>query len=708
MNLMLLVLLVINAIYGGQSSILFSSDIDVNEGCRAAVQRLSTLQATKPQLMARYWDSWGKPSDGILTGHTTFLGYYDECISLKNTDLGDMKYCIYPMIMDTDILQRSSQSKDGVCHSSNCPMPVKTSTNLNVKVGVCYPTACSSDEFAVVLSKMNITSVTAMTSDPFSDTTNTITISFNIKEKSHPFCPVTEVEYDAGTIAVIVVCAILVGLVVVATTVDIIQWTLSSNTKVTPEAHSELTESFPRGLKKENLSEASKKMMNNISPTIKDFVLAFSLYNTVPTLLKEQPPSTLKALGAIKILSNLTIITLHVQQLIVFFYSATSQNSYLQHVFSSFIFQPVPNVTLAVETFFVVSGTLSAYLTFKDMEKHKRFRFKYFYLNRFFRLSPMLYFYTLVSYKLAKQFGQGPVWFPLDAHACMNTWQYVLLYLANTNFNQSGMMFTCMAPTWHIAADMQLFIFSPIFIILLYHIQYVGLAAVAMAMIAATATVGYLSATNGYWAAMMYNPQIAKQATELYNKAFFRTNSYLTGILLGYILYKKYNIATLPITSYSKLLIYVLLWVVGITLCLVTMFGTYGEYSFTYHFSDMENVIYLMFSGLAWSIGIAIIIYICNTGYGGVVKSFLSWPGWEPLVKLNYGVTLNHVIVILCIVGTLQSGIKYTNTVFAMIVVFTVVMSYSVAVITAVFIEQPISRVVSLCFSLAGIEARSK
>ena len=99
MNLMLLILLVIITIYRGQSFALFSSDINVSEDCRAVVQRLSSLQATEPQLMARYWDSWGKPSDSILTGHTTFLGYYDECMNLKNTDLGDMKYCVYPMIM---------------------------------------------------------------------------------------------------------------------------------------------------------------------------------------------------------------------------------------------------------------------------------------------------------------------------------------------------------------------------------------------------------------------------------------------------------------------------------------------------------------------------------------------------------------------------------------------------------------------------------
>ena len=63
----------------------------------------------------------------------------------------------------------------------------------------------------------------------------------------------------------------------------------------------------------------------------------------------------------------------------------------------------------------------------------------------------------------------------------------------------------------------------------------------------------------------------------------------------------------------------------------MTIFGTYGEYCFTYRFSDLKNVMFLMFTGLEWSMDIAIIIYVINnTGYGGVVNSFISWPGWEP------------------------------------------------------------------------------
>ena len=58
----------------------------------------------------------------------------------------------------------------------------------------------------------------------------------------------------------------------------------------------------------------------------------------------------------------------------------------------------------------------------------------------------------------------------------------------------------------------------------------------AITMIATTTTIGYVSAVNGYWAAMIYSPQVLQQVTGLYNKAFYRANSYLTGILLGYIL----------------------------------------------------------------------------------------------------------------------------------------------------------------------------
>ena len=316
----------------------------------------------------------------------------------------------------------------------------------------------------------------------------------------------------------------------------------------------------------------------------------------------------------------------------------------------------------------------------------------------------MYYLFTFISYKLFVHVGQGPMWFSQDYHACKTTWWHNIFYLTNT----LPLIDMCMPETWYICTDMQLFLMSPIFIVLLYHSVYYGLIAIAVTMIAASTIVGYVATKNGYWAAILVDPQVMDQYADLYDEVYLRMNTYLTGILLGYIFYKKYNIATLPIRDWLKQLMYMVLWGVAVYLCTIpTLFGTYGEYTRTHHFTDFENVTFLMFSGLAWSIGLALIIYICNTGYGGMFNSILSWPGWDPIARLIYGVLLIHMMVMFYVLGTLQSSLRYTDTVFVMITVFTLVISYGLSVVTALCVELPIANVVSQCFKLARMEARS-
>ena len=656
--------------------------------------------------MAYYWDSWGKPSDGILTGHTTFLGYYDECIDLKNTAVGETKYCYYSMNMDTILTDTTYPSKD-VCSSSECPTPLNVSSSIDIKVGICYPSQCSSTEFATVLSAMTINSVVTMNTSPFSNKMISYAMKLKSNNDSPAFCPDVNVELDGGAVAVIIACALLIGLVAVGTAVNFLLLLFSSD--LSPSDH-ELTSEVDsvKTTASEKLRKVNSGSPQQKQPAVKQFLLAFSLYNTVPKLVStKQSNSAIKGLNFMKILFNFLIVIHHHSHIFaITMFSSASQNTprYLYFAFSRLIFQPPSNFTFSVDAFFLASAMLSAYLTFKDIEKHKKFRRGYFYLNRFFRLSPMYYLFTFIAYKLSVHFGQGPIWFSQDYHACPDTWWYNILYLSNT----LPPLNSCMLATWHICADMQLFIFSPIFIVLLYHSLYYGLIAIVVTMFAATSTIGYLASKNGYWAALLYNPQATEQVIGLHFQPFYRINTYLTGIILGYILYKKCNITTLPIGNWLKQLIVMVLLSMAVYLCTIpTLFGTYGEYSQTHHFTNFENVTFLMFSGLAWSVGLSIIIYICNTGYGGMLGTFLSWPGWDPMARLTFGVFLIHQMVIFYILGTLQSSLNFTDTVFVMITVFTLVMSYILSAVTAVCVELPIANVVSLCFKLAGMEARS-
>ncbi|XP_065917929.1 nose resistant to fluoxetine protein 6-like [Dysidea avara] len=693
-----------------QFSTLFSVNINVSTSCQTAIQMLSSLEIKEPSVMAAYWDSWGKPSHGILKGHTVFLGNYDECRNLKDTTVGETKYCIYAVHMKTNSLLKPANLEDDVCLSSDC---METNKSIDIKVGVCYPSACSSDEFGLILSKMDITSVITVTNNPFSNMKKIINVKFSGVDISSTFCSQTDVEYESSTTGVIIVSRILIGLVVVGTSLDIALWLLSSNSPPSQSQDNQpsINHDTPT-LKKSKEHTLKPEMSTDIpyyKPAIQDFILAFSLYNTVPNLLTTtKPPSAVKAVGGMKLIANFLIVTFHLYVFIPFHQPMISQNTpdYILPSASRFIFQPVMNVTFAADTFIFLSATLSAYLTLRDIEKHNGFRLVYFYLNRYFRLSVLFYFYTIISATIFVHFGQGPVWRHPDYTSCSNNWWYNVLYL--TNMLELPDM--CMTFSWNVCVDMQLFIISPVFILLLYKRPIIGLSAAILAMVGNTTAIGVVAANNEYQAAIFtyYNPKLLEQFRQLYAQPYFRVNVYLTGILLGYILYKKHSIANLSIGKWPKMFTCAILWCISAFLCSATLFGTYGELSGNHLFSNFENTVFLMFGGLAWSVGIFIIIYMCNTGYGGVVNSFLSWPGWEPLVRLSYSVYLVHRMVLFVILGTLHSSLIFTDTLLIVLLVATWMISYGVSAVVAVVVELPILRIVSLCFKLAGMNPRDK
>ena len=356
---MILLLLLVTLVPCGSAAFKLQiiSDVNVSENCEAVIQRLSTLQETHPQLMAQFWDSWGKPSEGILYGHTAFLGYYDECMDLKNTAVGETSYCIYEMKMSFIAAHNTSRPvEDEVCYSSNCSQPIM---DVNVQVGVCYPSACSPDEFASVLTTMDLISVT----------THTHTIQLASTGDSPTFCRQTNREYDAGTKTMFGICGIFVALVVMGTGMDCVLWLSSSD---------------------DQTSKPNNKQIN-IKPGPEDFLTKFSLLTTVPALFSmKQSNSSVKAVNSLKILASLLIIPDHVYVYLMFLYPQLNHNStqYFSKYHSRMVNQPFVNTTFYVDTFFIVSATLSTYLTLKDIEKHKRFRFINFYIERFFRVLP--------------------------------------------------------------------------------------------------------------------------------------------------------------------------------------------------------------------------------------------------------------------------------------------------------------------------------
>ena len=581
----------------------------------------------------------------LLSDQAGVLNNYDKCI---NTRESKMKYCVFDLEINTFT-----------------DIGVQTGS-LKLQMGLCIPSVCSKEDVNEVITNNSKTVHTDKQGKQCIQIT---------KQGRKASCSLTNIDYDMITIFTCALIVIITGLVVLASILDVF-WHKKMKTRE----------------------------YGDYSFTITDLILAFSLKRSAASIftpnLSKSPP--IKAVHCIKVICMFWIILHHIHHTALLYPQVSSNPDYFKTLSTRFLYQPITNVTFAVDGFLFLSSLLSAYLTLKDIEKHGKFRYQYFYLQRYFRISPLSYFIVLFSFTIFPHLGSGPFWQAFDYHSCQKTWWTNIVY--GVNFLSGDW---CYGVTWYLAVDMQLYIISPIFIVLLYKMWYVGLAVTIMTMGGAVAIVGVIANSNGYYAAVSANPNHAYQIGNFYNKPYFRISPYLVGIIFGYILYKKNKIAHTD-SSLKKRLMHTVLWSLAVFLCFSVVFGTYREWHGN-PFGNMENVIFLMFSGIAWCTGLAIIIYCCNNKMCfGVVNTILSWSGWEILAKLTFGAYLSHMLVLYHIFGTFRSVVTFTDYLIAELFIITILKSYSVSLLTAVTIELPLSRVTSLCFTFLGIQTRRK
>ena len=206
----------------------------------------------------------------------------------------------------------------------------------------------------------------------------------------------------------------------------------------------------------------------------RDFITAFSLYKTVPTLLAtEQASSVITSLNGLRVISLFWVILGHTFAWIVL-YGVDNRHS-IPNFLRRFSFQPVVHSTFSVDSFFFLSGVLVAYLTLRQMKKRNgRFPFIHYYVHRYLRLTPVYAFVLFFAWFLTRHIAAGPSLSLVDPFApqCSKFWWTNFLYINNLypwKFNDQ-----CLVWTWYLANDMQFFVISPLMLIPAYFLLPVG------------------------------------------------------------------------------------------------------------------------------------------------------------------------------------------------------------------------------------------
>ncbi|KAF0292104.1 Nose resistant to fluoxetine protein 6 [Amphibalanus amphitrite] len=208
------------------------------------------------------------------------------------------------------------------------------------------------------------------------------------------------------------------------------------------------------------------------------------------------------------------------------------------------------------------------------------------------------------------------------AQLCRENWWKNMLYINNlVDMNRQ-----CISQTWYLANDMQMFLFSPLVLLPLYHWPVFGQLWIIFlvcfftginAMVTAIHKLGPSSSLPG-----------GDDLNLRYMKPWTRAGPYLVGLYMGWILHKirgRKIVLPAPVVAIG--------WLTSsLTACLI-VYGLYGQPAVP---PQTTNIIYPMLNRTAWSVCLAWVVFACVTGYGGVVNSILSWKALIPLSRLTY------------------------------------------------------------------------
>ncbi|KAK7474874.1 hypothetical protein BaRGS_00033876, partial [Batillaria attramentaria] len=377
------------------------------------------------------------------------------------------------------------------------------------------------------------------------------------------------------------------------------------------------------------------------SSTLARILLAFSLpRNSQRILSVDVAPDTVRCLHGIRVLSiGWLILGYTLYFMSVYFENSLGAAEALEEVAG----QVVIHSTLAVDTFFVVSGCLTAILFVREAVAEDGIKSKnvfFYFVHRFIRLTPAYAITIMALTCLLPYMSDGPNW-TRDSRAyysnCNKYWWTNLLYINNF---YSSLKDQCIPWSWYLSVDMQFhWIVAPFIIIPLaagavsksvYQRIIGGVLIGGLVFLQIFLTIYFEEDVNGDFLRHSDDFQ-----WEIFQKPYCRAAPYVLGLGFGYAL------ACLE----------GLLWLCSLTVIFAATFVKINENRVMlddpFHWSHGVRSAHEAIYRPLFSLAISVVVYLCATGNGGFINSILSWRGFLPFSRLTYCIFLLHPAVIL-------------------------------------------------------------
>ena len=331
-------------------------------------------------------------------------------------------------------------------------------------IGLCVPKSCSKEQLAMIVNELHLKA--------------------NYSEKNFD-CSTERQPFSAGPIVTTIILTLLLLLVFVGTVIDLLltyktgivskvrMYGYHNNQSFKSTTTSPVTETSDQSC----ASLTTQTLINETTPLTFQpasvpFLAEFSfvrILQKIFTVPKSDDQTDFAFLNGMRVLSLFLVILAHS---LLFGLSFTNNVLDVLSWTQNFAFMVVLNASFSVDTFFVLSGFVTAILFTKQVEKNRSngkpilsaHLFLMYYIHRYLRLTPTFMLVLLVSVNLTAYFGRGPL-FPsmhgFESEDCSKYWWTSLLYINNLVKPQE----MCLGVTWYLANDMQFHWIAPLALI---------------------------------------------------------------------------------------------------------------------------------------------------------------------------------------------------------------------------------------------------
>uniref|UniRef100_A0A1I7SXM4 NRF domain-containing protein n=1 Tax=Caenorhabditis tropicalis TaxID=1561998 RepID=A0A1I7SXM4_9PELO len=421
-------------------------------------------------------------------------------------------------------------------------------------------------------------------------------------------------------------------------------------------------------------------------------LLTFSFWTNAELLLsvKEQKPGFIKSLDCIRLLSMCWVVTGHAFLYMILGDTLEPVINFPKHFWNHLLL----NAFVSVDTFFVLSGIVVAYLFFKMKPNRKTISnpvtWILFYLHRYLRLTPpiMLFigFFTVYAPYIQGVFSASELnsMYP-QIQACQKYWWQNLLYINNFDKSDSNQDSACYGISWYLAVDTQLYLVAPVILIALYLSFAAGTAIIVAGCVGSIIATYILFGIYDVPADIIGNGNQNNFFDIAYSKPWIRCPPYLVGLLTGYLLatYGNRKIRLNWALSIAG-------WLIAFGIAAGCLFATY-DYDKGAHWSTFTRATFYNFHRLGWGIFICWVVGANHMGWGGPINNFMSHPIWQPFGRLSYCAYIVHWMVLfyyLNVGGTVHYSSAWE--VFLYLAIPATLLSYVLAFFWSCLFEVPI------------------